>query len=92
MLYRAEGIGVGRFDGLSGYHQAPKLRAKHLSVAPEELDALATTDPDKAVALDVATLKANPDIPGSYRVSGLVYDVARGKVGIVVLPERPPIA
>lgn len=76
MLYRAEGIGQRRIDGLSGHHHAPKLRAKHLSVAPEELDALATTDPYKGVALDVATLKANPDLPGSYSVSGLVYDDA----------------
>jgi hypothetical protein len=46
------------------------LQAQHLSVAPKELDALATTEPYRAFALDVATLKANPDLPGSYSVSG----------------------
>jgi len=33
-------------------------------------------------------LKANPQLPGGYIVSGLVYDVATGKVEIVVPPSR----
>lgn len=70
------------------FHHAPALLAQHMDVSPEELDALAVNDPYEAVALDVAALKANPDLPGGYMVSGLVYDVATGKVEIVVPPER----
>lgn len=54
--------------------------------ALEQLDTLAITDPHKSVALDVAALKANPHICGGYTVSGLVYDVATGKVETVVSP------
>ena len=68
--------------------RAPELLVRHRGVAPEELDALAITDPYKAVALDVAALKANPHLPGAYTVSGLVYDVATVKVETVVPPAH----
>ena len=67
-------------------HHAPDLLAKHLGIAPEGLDALAINDPYKAVALDVAALKANPDLPGGFIVSGLVYDVTTGRIDTVVAP------
>lgn len=67
-------------------HHAPDLLAKHLGVAPEELDALAISDPYKAVALDVAALKANPDLPGGFILSGLVYDVTTGRIDTVAAP------
>lgn len=68
------------------YHQAPELLAKQMGVPLEGLDALAITDPYKAVALDVAALKANPKLPGGFTVTGLVYDVTTGKVETVVPP------
>ena len=67
-------------------HHAPDLLAKHLGVPPAGLDDLAISNPYQAVALDVAALKANPDLPGGFIVSGLVYDVATGRVATVVPP------
>lgn len=78
--------------GIAGcYHHAPKLLAKHMGVAEEKLDTLAITDPYQAVALDVAALKANPNLPGAFTVTGLVYDVKTGHVETVVpsAPLRP---
>jgi carbonic anhydrase len=59
-----------------------------MGVTTDELDALEIDDPYKAVALDVAALRASPDVSAGYTVSGLVYDVATGKVEIVVPPSR----
>jgi hypothetical protein len=42
---------------------------------------LAIADPYKAVAVDVAALKANPQLPGGSLVTGLVYDVTIGQPG-----------
>lgn len=65
---------------------SPDLLAKHLGVALDQLDELAIDDPYRSVEIDVATLRANLDVPGGYIVSGLVYDVASGKVETVVPP------
>ncbi len=70
------------------YCHEPKLLAKHMGVTTDELDTLEINDPYKAVALDVAALRASPDVSGGYTVSGLVYDVATGKVEVVVPPSR----
>jgi carbonic anhydrase len=73
--------------GIAGcYHHKPGLLAKQMGVAVDELDALAITDPYQAVALDVAALKANPNLPAGVTVSGLVYDVDTGRVTTVVAP------
>ena len=75
--------------GITGcLHHAPELLAKHMGVAPQELAALEIDDPYKAVAVDVAALKANPNLPGGFTVSGLVYDVATGRIDTVV-PAGP---
>jgi carbonic anhydrase len=71
---------------LGCYKHAPEMLAKHMGVAPDGLDALAITDPYKGVAVDVAALKANPRLSSALVVSGLVYDVATGKVETVVPP------
>jgi carbonic anhydrase len=70
------------------YKHAPDLLAAHLGVPRSQLDAMAITDPCKAVAIDVAAYKANPDIPGGFMISGLVYDIATGKIKIIVPPSR----
>jgi carbonic anhydrase len=44
------------------------------------------SDPRKAVAVDVATLKAIDALPDTWLISGLVYDVATCRVDIVVPP------
>jgi len=67
-------------------HLVPDLLAKNLGVATEDLDSLAIEDPYEAVAIDVAALKANPNLPGGFMVTGLVYDVANGRVKVVVPP------
>jgi carbonic anhydrase len=71
---------------LGCYKHAPEMLAKHMGVAPDGLDALAITDPHGAVAVDVAALRANPKLPPALTVSGLVYDVATGRVEVVVPP------
>lgn len=65
---------------------APALLAKNLGVETADLDKLAIADPYAAVAIDVAALKANPQLPGGFLVTGMVYDVATGKVETVVPP------
>jgi carbonic anhydrase len=71
------------------YHHAPGLLSRHLGAETDALDdALAVNDPYAAVAHDVAALKANPQLPAGYLVSGLVYDVATGQVQTVVPPSR----
>src|SRR5262249_12330951 len=75
--------------GIIGCHKhAPALLAKHLGVETDALDGLAITEPYKAVALDVAALRANRDLPDSLVVSGLVYDVKTRQVPTVV-PQAP---
>ena len=70
------------------YKYAPDLLASHLGVTRPELDAMSITNPREAVAMDVATYQANPALPGSFLISGLVYDVASGKIETVVPPRR----
>jgi hypothetical protein len=40
----------------------------------------------KWLVVDVAALKSNPLLPGGFLVSGLVYDVATGRIELVVPP------
>lgn len=71
--------------GIRGcYQNAPALLAGQMGVAEEGLGALAIDDPYQAVAIDVAALKANLQLPGGFKVSGLVYDVATGRIDTVV--------
>jgi carbonic anhydrase len=69
------------------YKHAPDLLATHLGVARAELDSMSVTEPHKAVAMDVAAYKANPELSGGFMISGLVYDVATGKIEVVVPPS-----
>ena len=68
------------------YRHAPELLAQHMGVALEQLDALAITDPYRSIAYDIEVRKANPRVWGGYTVTGLVYDLAAGKVNVVVPP------
>ncbi len=63
---------------------APALLAKNLGVEVADLEKLEIADPYAAVAIDVAALKANAQLPGGLLVTGMVYDVATGKVETVV--------
>ena len=64
----------------------PAMLAHYFQVEEAELKKKAVTDPRAAVAVDVASLRAIPALPGTWLVSGLVYDVATGLVEIVVPP------
>jgi len=74
--------------GITRMAQAPDHLAPYFGVAPDELDAKAVMDPYAAVKVDIAALKADPTLPDESTVSGLVYDVATGRVEIVVPPTR----
>jgi carbonic anhydrase len=75
-------------------HHAPELLAHHLDVSLAGLDDLAISDPHEAVAHDVAALKADPRLPAALTISGLVYDVATGRIDTIVPPSlvRPAVA
>jgi carbonic anhydrase len=73
--------------GIKGcYHHAPELLAPYMGVGLPDLGALAITDPYAAVAIDVAAIKANPKLPATFTVTGMVYDVASGLIATVVPP------
>jgi carbonic anhydrase len=66
----------------------PALLTHYFQIGEGELKAKSVSDPRKAVAVDVAALRAIPAFPGEWLISGLVYDVATGLVEIVV-PSAP---
>lgn len=70
--------------GIKCLSHAQEQLANYLAVDAAALDGLAINDPHAAVAIDVAALKAHPKLPGGFLVTGLVYDVATGKVETVV--------
>jgi carbonic anhydrase len=75
--------------GITRLAGKPDLLASYFGIDKTELQAKAVTDPWAAVAVDVAAFKANP-LPGSWAVSGLVYDVTTGLVEAVVTPDPLP--
>ena len=72
--------------GITRLAGEPAMLAHYFQVREEELKAKAATDPRAAVAVDVASLRAIPALPGAWLLSGLVYNVATGLVEIVVPP------
>jgi len=66
----------------------PARLAHYFQIPEAELKSKAVTDPRAAVAHDVALLRAVPALPGTWLISGLVYDVATGLVEVVVPAER----
>ncbi|MGB8542242.1 MAG: carbonic anhydrase [Candidatus Acidiferrales bacterium] len=72
--------------GITRLANEPALLAPYFQIPEGELKTKAVTDPRAAVAADVATLRAVPALPGTWVISGLVYDVSTGLVEIVVPP------
>jgi len=66
----------------------PAMLAQYFRAPEADVKAKMVTDPRAAVALDVAALRAIPALPGSWLISGLVYDVATGRVEVVVPAAR----
>jgi carbonic anhydrase len=60
------------------------MLAHYFQIPEKEVAAKSVPDPRKAVAVDVAALKAIPALPGEWLISGLVYDVSTGLVEVVV--------
>ena len=95
-IAQVEGINPGKNFNLIVFHhtdcgltrltEKPALLASYFGTAQAELETKAVTEPYTAVAGDIATLKANPALPGEWLVSGLVYDVTTGLVETVVSP------
>lgn len=65
-------------------HHAPHLLATYMGVAEDQLATLEIDDPYNSVKIDIAALKANPNLPAGLTVTGLVYDVATGLIETVV--------
>jgi carbonic anhydrase len=71
--------GADQQDGLAAF----------LGCTVEELDGKAVTDPYAAVRVDIDALAANPLIPDTLSVTGVVYDVESGHVKLV--ERRSPL-
>lgn len=80
--------------GINRLIAPPEMLAHHFGVAPAGLAALAVTDPRAAIKVDVAALKADTRLSSEILVSGMVYDVATGRVTTVMVPAplRPDAA
>jgi len=72
--------------GMTRLAGEPAMLVQYFQVPETDLKAKAVSDPRAAVAGDVALLRAIPALPGAWLISGLVYDVATGRVEIVVPP------
>jgi carbonic anhydrase len=64
----------------------PARLAHFFQIQEGELKTKAVSNPQAAVAGDVAALRAVPALPGVWLISGLVCDVATGLVEVVVPP------
>jgi carbonic anhydrase len=69
----------------------PDKLAHYFGSDEKALSAKSVSNPRAAVAGDVAFLRTIPALPASWMLSGLVYDVASGKIEVVVpaSPIRP---
>ncbi len=63
--------------------------AEFLGCPVEELDGKAVTEPYEAIRVDIDALAANPLLPDSLTVSGIVYDVDSGRAEFV--ERRSPL-
>jgi carbonic anhydrase len=68
---------------LAGDHA---MLAHYFEIPEGELKTKVVLDPRAAVSIDVALLRAIPQLPAEWLLSGLVYDVATGLVEITVPP------
>jgi carbonic anhydrase len=74
--------------GVTRLAREPDRLAPYFGITPDHLDAKAVLDPSAAVQVDVVALKSASALPEGSTVTGLVYDVATGRVEIVV-PTMP---
>ncbi|HTU73618.1 MAG TPA: carbonic anhydrase [Trebonia sp.] len=72
--------------GITKIQDQRELLARYFQVSEDELAGMSVGDPRAAVARDVAALRAETRLGGLQRTSGLVYDVATGRVETIVAP------
>ncbi len=72
--------------GITRLANEPAMLSQYFQVPETDLKTKAVTDPRAAVAIDVALLRTIPALPDAWLISGLVYDVATGRIEIVVPP------
>ncbi len=68
--------------GITHMVEKPDMLATYFGIDKAELAANSVSDPWASVAVDVALLKANPLLPATWIVHGMVYDVATGRVEV----------
>ena len=76
--------------GITRLANESAMLTQYFQVQESDLHSKAVLDPRAAVAGDVATLRAVPGLPQEWLLSGLVYDIATGRIETVVPPQ--PIA
>jgi carbonic anhydrase len=67
----------------------PEQLADFFGIDTESLDTKKVGDPRAAVEIDVAVLKADPQMRVGLRATGLIYDVATGEVDTVIAAPPP---
>jgi carbonic anhydrase len=72
--------------GMTDLAAHPDLLAEYFEIATDDLEGKAVSDPHGSVKVDTALLHQASALPGSFAVSGLVYDVETGKAEVVVAP------
>jgi carbonic anhydrase len=74
--------------GITRLAKDEALLAHYFQIPENGVASKTVLDPHKSVAADVATLRAIDALPASWKISGLVYDVATGLADVVV-PTAP---
>jgi carbonic anhydrase len=85
VLQQHTDCGITRLTGPQHRDQLAGL----LGVSPAALADIPIADPHDAVRFDIEALAANPLLPDTLSVSGLVYDVATGRAELV--ERRSPL-
>ena len=85
VLMQHTDCGIRHFTG----REARDGLAAFLGCTVDELDGKSVTDPYGAVRIDIDALAANPLIPDTLSVTGLVYDVHSGRAELV--ERRSPL-
>ncbi len=68
--------------GITRLQDPPDLLADFFGVEPTGLADKHVTDPHAAVDTDVALLTSAPQLANRFRITGVVYDVATGRIDV----------
>ncbi|UMB67893.1 carbonic anhydrase [Mycobacterium paraterrae] len=69
--------------GITRLQEPPDQLAHYFGVDVSALPGKHVNDPAAAIAADIAALRSAPQVPSSFTVTGLSYDVADGRVTTV---------